>query len=245
MVEMPEPETRDATARDATAPAATPKPARAGGKTIRPHGWQFSPAACLAREVTARIVGPFLAYYLRGPKVIGAEHLAELEPPSIICPTHASHFDFSAMRLALGPRYRRRLSAAAAADYFTASRKRWFFAAWLGSFAFKRAGQGDNSFATAAGLLDAGWNVLIFPEGTRSMTGQIASFRPGAGLLAVRTGHQVLPVKIIGIAAVLPKGARRPHRAPVEVRFGAPMRALPGERAREFTARLEAIVRAL
>ncbi len=231
--------------RDATATNTTPKPARTGGKTIGPHGWQFSPAACLAREVTARIVGPFLAYYLRGPKVIGAEHLAELEPPSIICPTHASHFDFSAMRLALGPRYRRRLSAAAAADYFTASRRRWFFAAWLGSFAFKRAGRGDDSFATAAGLLDAGWNVLIFPEGTRSMTGQIASFHPGAGLLAVRTGHQVLPVKIIGIAAVLPKGARRPHRAPVEVRFGEPMRALPGERARDFTVRLEAVVRAL
>ena len=227
------------------APDTAPQPVRTGGKTIRPHGWQFSPAACFAREVTARLVGPFLAYFLRGPKVLGAEHLAELEPPAIICPTHASHFDFSAMRLALGPRHRRRLSAAAAADYFTVSRKRWFFAAWLGSFAFKRTGQGDDSFAAAAGLLDAGWNVLIFPEGTRSMTGQIAPFRPGAGLLAVHTGRQVLPVRIVGIAAVLPKGARRPHRAPVEVRFGAPMRALPGEHAREFTARLEAVVRAL
>ena len=77
------------------------------------------------------------------------------------------------------------------------------------------------------------------------MTGQIGPFRPGAGLLAVRTGRQVLPVRIVGIADVLPKGARRPHRAQVEVRFGAPMRALPGEHAREFTARLEAAVLAL
>jgi 1-acyl-sn-glycerol-3-phosphate acyltransferase len=218
---------------------------RARGKTIRPHGWQFSPPACLAREVTARAVGPLLGFVLRGPTVTGAEHLADLEIPAIICPTHASHFDFSAMRLALGPRHRRRLAAAAAADYFTISRKRWFFAAWLGSFAFKRTGQGDDSFAAAAGLLDAGWNVLIFPEGTRSRTGEIAAFHPGAGLLAVRTGRQVLPVKIVGIAAVLPKGGRRPHRAPVEVRFGAPLRALPGEHARDLTARLEAAVRAL
>jgi 1-acyl-sn-glycerol-3-phosphate acyltransferase len=225
--------------------APEPQRPRAGGKTIRPHGWQFSPVACFVREVTARLVGPFLGYFLRGPKVLGAEHLGELEIPAIICPTHASHFDFSAMRLALGPRHRRRLSAAAAADYFTISRTRWFFAAWLGSFAFKRTGKGDDSFAAASGLLDAGWNVLIFPEGTRSMTGQVAPFRPGAGLLAVHTGRQVLPVRIVGIAEVLPKGARRPHRAPVEVRFGAPMRALPGERAREFTARLEAVVRAL
>lgn len=215
------------------------------GKIIRPHGWQFSRPAILAREATARLVGPFLGYLLRGPKVVGAGHLEELELPVIICPTHASHFDFSAMRLALGPRVRRRLSAAAAADYFTISRKRWFFAAWLGSFAFKRTGKGDDSFAAAAGLLEAGWNVLIFPEGTRSMTGEIAPFRGGAALLALSTGRQVLPVRIVGIAAVLPKGARRPRRAPVEVRFGAPMRPLPGEHAREFAARLEAVVRAL
>jgi 1-acyl-sn-glycerol-3-phosphate acyltransferase len=219
--------------------------APAGDRTIRPRGWQFSSAACFAREVTARIVGPFLGYCLGGPKVIGVEHLADLETPSIICPTHASHFDFSAIRLALGPRHRRRLAAAAAADYFTISRTRWFFAAWLGSFAFRRTGQGRDSFAAASGLLDAGWNLLIFPEGTRSTTGEIGPFRPGAGLLAVHTGRQVLPARIVGIAAVLPKGASRPHRALVEVRFGAPMRALPGENAREFTARLEAVVRAL
>jgi 1-acyl-sn-glycerol-3-phosphate acyltransferase len=215
------------------------------GKVIRPQGWQFSRPAILAREVTARIVGPFLGHVLCGPKVLGAEHLETLEVPAIICPTHASHFDFSAMRLALGPRYRRRLSAAAAADYFTISRKRWFFAAWLGSFAFKRTGKGDDSFAAAAGLLEAGWNVLVFPEGTRSRTGEIGPFRGGAALLSIRTGRQVLPVRIVGIAAVLPKGARRPHRAPVEVRFGAPMRPLPGEHARDFTARLEAVIRAL
>ncbi len=222
-----------------------PAPAQARGRIIRPHGWQFSSAACFAREVTARLVGPALGYVLRGPRVRGAGHLAELEGPAIICPTHASHFDFSAMRLALGPRYRRRLSAAVAADYFTISRRRWFFAAWLGSFAFKRTGSGGDSFAAAAGLLDAGWSVLIFPEGTRSTTGQIGPFRPGAGLLAVSSGRQVLPVRIVGIAAVLPKGARRPHRSHVEVRFGAPMRPFPGERAREFTARLEAAVHAL
>ncbi len=214
-------------------------------KPTPPTGWQFSRPAILAREVTARIVGPFLSYFLRGPGVIGAEHLAELEGAAIICPTHASHFDFSAIRLALGPRYRRRLSASAAADYFAVSRTRWFFAAWLGSFAFRRTGRGDDSFEAAAGLLEQGWNVLVFPEGTRSMTGTIGPFKPGAGLLATLTGRQVLPVMIVGIAAVLPTGARWPHRAPVEVRFGAPMRALPGEHAREFTARLEAAVHAL
>jgi 1-acyl-sn-glycerol-3-phosphate acyltransferase len=87
--------------------------------------------------------------------------------------------------------------------------------------------------------------VLIYPEGTRSRTGVMAAFKPGPGLIAVRTGCQVLPVRIVGAHAVLPPGVRLPRRARVEVRFGQPMRARPDEDARAFTTRLESAVRAL
>ena len=211
-----------------------------------PEGWQFSRGGVFVREVTARLVGPFLGAMMRGPRVVGREHLDKLEGPALICPNHASHFDFSAIRLALGPHHRRKIAAAAAADYFRANPGRWFLAAWLGAFAFNRTGKGGaESINAAEGLLDAGWHVLVFPEGTRSMTDEIATFMPGTGLLARRTGRPVLPVRIVGIRKVLPKGANRPHRAQVEVRFGAPLRVQPGEGAREFTARLEAAVRAL
>jgi 1-acyl-sn-glycerol-3-phosphate acyltransferase len=210
-----------------------------------PTGRQFSRPAIVAREVTARLIGPFIGWFLVGPRVVGREHLDALEGPSLICPTHASHFDFSALRLALGPKHRNRLTAAAAADYFATKRSRWFIAAWLGAFAFNRTGRGADTIAAAEGLLQAGWHVVLFPEGTRTMTGEINPFQPGIGLLARHTGRQVLPVRIVGIRRVLPKGARRPRRSPVEVRFGAPIRALSGEDARAFTARLEAITRAL
>jgi len=212
---------------------------------MRPEGWQFSPLAVFAREVTAVLFGPVLSFVVRGPEVVGARHLDELEGPALICPTHASHFDVSVLRLAVGRRHRRHLAAAAAADYFMASRWRWFFAAWLGSFPFNRLGRGDDSFKTASALLAAGWNVLVFPEGTRSPTGEIGHFLPGIGLLATRTGRQVLPVRIVGTAAVLPKGDHWPRRSPVEVRFGAPLRANPGEDSRSVTGRLEAAVCAL
>jgi 1-acyl-sn-glycerol-3-phosphate acyltransferase len=210
-----------------------------------PRGWQFSTPAIILREVTAQLFGPVIAWFLVGPRVVGREHLAALEGPSLIAPTHASHFDFSAIRLALGPRHRRRMTAAAAADYFATKRSRWFLAAWLGAFAFNRTGRGADSIAAAEGLLAAGWHVVLFPEGTRTMTGDINPFQPGIGLLARHTGRQVLPIRIVGIGKVLPKGSRRPHRHPVEVRIGAPIGALPGEDARAFTARLEAIVRTL
>ena len=178
--------------------------------------------AIVAREVTALLFGPFVGWFLCGPRVIGREHLAELEGPSLICPTHASHFDFSAIRLALGPKHRRRITAAAAADYFATKKTRWFTAAWLGAFAFNRTGRGADSIAAAEGLLAAGWHLVMFPEGTRTMTGDINEFQPGIGLLARHTGRQVLPIRIVGIWQVLPKGGTAaasvpgggPHRRP-------------------------------
>ena len=211
-----------------------------------PQGWQFSRAAVAGRELTARLIGPVIEWLMHGPVVVGAEHLAELDGPAIICPTHASHFDFSAVRLALGSRHRRRLAAAAAADYFRMNPLRWFLAAWLGAFAFNRAGKGGaESISAAEGLLAAGWHVLVFPEGTRTTTGEINPFHPGVGLLARRARCQLLPIRIIGIRDVLPKGSNRPRRARVEVRIGEPLRPMHGEGARELTARLEAAVRAL
>lgn len=178
--------------------------------------------------------------------MIGKENLATLDGPFLVCPNHSSHFDTSTLRLALGPRFRRRLAIAAAADYFWRNRALAFLAGWLGSFPFNREGLGGTESVKAIeGLLARGWGVLIYPEGTRSRSGDIAAFRPGAGLIATRTGCDVLPVRISGIWGVLPVGARRPHRAVVEVRFGAPLRAQSGENARAFTARLEAAVRAL
>ena len=210
------------------------------------RGWQFTRPAIVARELTARLFGPPLGWVLRGPHVTGREHLDGLQGAIIICPTHASHFDFSAVRLALGPRHRHRLAPAVAADYFSANPFRWFFAAWLGAFAFNRAGRGGaDSFELATKLLGEGWSVLVFPEGTRSRTGEIARFKPGVGLMATRTGRPVLPVRIVGTHRVLPKGATLPRRAAVEVRFGEPLVAQPGEDARAFTERLEARVRAL
>jgi len=208
--------------------------------------WQFSTPAVVARETTAQLVGPFVAALVGGPRVTGRDHLDGLAGPFLICPNHSSHFDVSTLRLALGRRHRRRLAAAAAEDYFfVGHRFRSFLAAWLGGFSFLRSGANPVSVAAIERLLDAGWSVLIFPEGTRSRDGVMASFKPGIGLLATRTGRPVVPVRMIGLHDVLAPGRRLPRHGRVEVRFGEPLLASPGEDARGFAARLEAAVRAL
>ena len=208
--------------------------------------WQLSRPAIVAREATARLFGPFVSVLVGGPRVVGREHLVDLDEPLLICPNHTSHLDVSTLRLALGPRHRRRLAAAAAEDYFfTGHRWRAFLAAWLGGFAFRRVGPNPDSFAEITRLLDSGWSVVLFPEGTRSRTGEMGPFKPGIGLIATRTGRRVLPVRIDGLHAVLEPGRRMPRRGRAEVRFGPPLEALAGEDARSFTARLQAAVQDL
>ena len=69
-------------------------------------------------------------------------------------------------------------------------------------------------------------SLLVFPEGTRTATGELGPFHTGPLRLAQELGVPVLPVAVVGTRDVLPKGGRlRP--GPVEVRLGQAIQ--PGE----------------
>ena len=207
--------------------------------------WQLSRPAGVGREVVHRIVGPFLGRLVGGPRIEGREWLVDLPAPLLICPNHQSHLDIPVLRRSLGSRGRRRLAIAAADDYWFKRRLYRLVVSWFAAVSFRRDGSGAESVRSVEALLASGWRVVIFPEGTRSRTGAIGPFKPGAGLIAVRTGVPVLPVRVDGLWQVLPPGARRPRRHRARVRFGEPLTARPDETPRAFTARLEAAVRTL
>jgi 1-acyl-sn-glycerol-3-phosphate acyltransferase len=79
------------------------------------------------------------------------------------------------------------------------------------------------SFAAAMKRLRAGVSILLFPEGTRSLTDTLLPFQRGGFLLALKLGLPIVPVGIRGTRNVQPKGnwAIRPGR--VTVRYGAPI----------------------
>ncbi len=103
----------------------------------------------------------------------------------------------------------------------------------------RRAGQPTVS---ARSLLERGYPVLVFPEGTRSKDGTVASFKPGAAALAAACDVPIIPLALIGAHIAHPRGSSwpRPGRLPVGVAFGDPMRPEPGETPLEFSARLRA-----
>jgi 1-acyl-sn-glycerol-3-phosphate acyltransferase len=91
-------------------------------------------------------------------------------------------------------------------------------------------------------LLADGWSLLLFPEGTRSPHGQMNGLKTGAARLALGTGAPIVPIGIRGSFAAMPRGRSWPvpGRPRVNVRFGAPMRALPHEGAKRYTNRVAA-----
>ncbi|HYL60034.1 MAG TPA: lysophospholipid acyltransferase family protein, partial [Candidatus Acidoferrales bacterium] len=76
------------------------------------------------------------------------------------------------------------------------------------------------SLEDALDELANGRSVLMFPEGTRSLDGEIHEFKSGAGYLALRSHRDVVPVLIRGTHEVMGKGSLIPRRRPVEVRIG-------------------------
>ncbi|MFM7423427.1 MAG: lysophospholipid acyltransferase family protein, partial [Elainella sp.] len=65
--------------------------------------------------------------------------------------------------------------------------------------------------------------ILIFPEGTRSQTGELQEFQPGLGLLALQLQVPIVPVYLEGTYQALPKGQLLPQRHPIQVSFGQPL----------------------
>ncbi|MBE6884471.1 MAG: 1-acyl-sn-glycerol-3-phosphate acyltransferase [Ruminococcaceae bacterium] len=66
----------------------------------------------------------------------------------------------------------------------------------LGAFPVDR-GTGDMTpIYTSIDIIKSGGNLLIFPEGTRSKTGELLRPRSGAALIALKTGADILPVSI-------------------------------------------------
>jgi 1-acyl-sn-glycerol-3-phosphate acyltransferase len=83
--------------------------------------------------------------------------------------------------------------------------------------------RGAATVEAALKLLKAGRSVLIFPEETRSRSEDLLPFKPGAALLALRSGFPLLPVGIAGTRAALPRGTLAVTPGRVALAIGEPI----------------------
>jgi long-chain acyl-CoA synthetase len=75
----------------------------------------------------------------------------------------------------------------------------------------------------AAYVLRQGEFLCVFPEGSRSIDGQIKPFKKGVSILAKELNLPLLPVRILGSFDIWPRGKRFPRLRPLTIVFGPPV----------------------
>jgi 1-acyl-sn-glycerol-3-phosphate acyltransferase len=162
----------------------------------------------------------WLKWLLGGGRVEGLENVPR-SGAFIMVSNHTSNLDPPFIGGAIGLHIGRPIHFMAKEEI-----NRWPLGGWLargsGVF-FVRRGEGDRSAQRVAlRLLAEGRPIAIFPEGTRSKDGRLGPAKPGAALLAIRSGAPLLPVAISGTERLFPGRSRVPHRTRVVVRIGPP-----------------------
>ncbi len=159
-------------------------------------------------------------------RVEGVENIPK-RSAFILAANHASHLDSAVVLAAVSGALRqtsRRCYVAAAEDYFFDSPfKAMIFRDLFDSIPFDRNADGMRGLSRCAEALQQGHAVLLFPEGTRTVTGEIQSFKIGAAVLSSEIGVPVVPVRIANTFDLFPKGRRFIKPGAVEVRFSPPV----------------------
>ena len=238
----------------------TARSARERGREIRCAALDMPWARCaparLAREtILSGFFGPVMAWYVNR-RIEGREVFRGMRPPVVFVANHSSHMDTPAILRALPRRWRQRTAVAAAADYFYKNQ----LVASLVSLAFntvplQRRGGGLDDSATdhLHRLIDQRWNLLLYPEGTRSRDGRVGRLRSGAAVLAADHGISIVPIYVRGTHEAMPPGQPWPKRIPgkllsrrhrVSIEIGEPIRPRPGEHRADVIKRVRAFYEA-
>lgn len=153
----------------------------------------------------------------------GRGNLPEGRSFILVC-NHTSHLDTLCLLSAVPLKTIHRTFPAAAADYFFSSLPRSAVSAILiNALPFDRQTRGAESLTVCTELLRNEGNVLIvFPEGTRTTSGEMGRFRSGIGRLVVGSDLPVIPCHLSGGMAAWPKGKLLPRPYKLRLRIGTP-----------------------
>ena len=184
------------------------------------------PYACWTHRLYAGIVYGLLRCL--GPvRCSGRENLPQGRP-CIIAPNHQSYLDAAYLSGCLDAASFRRTCFYATAKHVGG--RLAGFARRHNIITMDMNGDIRQSLQTLAAALRDGRNVVVFPEGTRTLDGTLAPFRNAFAILAKELDVPIVPVAIDGACRVLPRGCffPRPFR-PVRLAILPPIVPCPDD----------------
>jgi 1-acyl-sn-glycerol-3-phosphate acyltransferase len=185
-------------------------------------------------------VKPFVHIVL-GISVKNAQNLPQ-KGPAILIANHNSHIDTLVLMCLFSTSQLLKVHPVAAADYFFNTKFRAFVSKMLiGAIAVKRVrakNTTEDVLAEAKQSLKNGHILIIYPEGTRSLDGEIRGFQSGAAHLAkFNPDVPVVPIYINGPDKIMPKSDFLPVPFICDVYIGTPM-YLGVDTKQEFTDKI-------
>lgn len=146
---------------------------------------------------------------------------------ALVCSNHQSFLD----PVLIGAITRRRINYLARQNLFDS---RWFggLIRWYDAIPVQRDGMSIGGFRETLRRLKRGELVLLFPEGTRTNDGEVASLKAGFCVLARRAKVPLVPVGIEGAFHAWPRNQKLPRPTRICVKFGMPITA---EQVRELS----------
>ncbi len=162
--------------------------------------------------------------------------------PRVYFANHSSHLDFIVIWAALEPGLRRRVRPVAAADYWEKGAiRRWLAKRVFNAVLIPRGKitRSDDPVGAMTAVLEAGSDLIIFPEGTRGDGDKVADFKPGLYALAAHCpSAELVPVHLENLSRILPKGELLAVPLIASVTFGPPCDGpREGEPKPEFSRR--------
>lgn len=155
--------------------------------------------------------------FMGGFEVEGAEHIPRTGPV-IVAPNHVSMVDPPLIALTVP----RAVKIMAKAELFRVPILGPLIL-HLGAFPVHRGIPDRPALKKALEVLDQGWLLVVFPEGTRGNGKDLGVLEKGILLMANKSGAPIVPAYISGTFQMLPRGAKKMHRSRVKVRFGPPL----------------------
>lgn len=155
-------------------------------------------------------------------EISGQEHLPRGSSFIMVC-NHSSHLDAVCLLASLPLRCVNHAYPVAAADYFFSTPLRSMLSVIAVNGLPLDRDHGGAALNVCRELLnDSNSILIIFPEGTRTCTGELGRFRSGVSRLVAGTNTPVVPCHLSGAFEAWPKGRRLPRRVPLRLRIGTP-----------------------